>query len=701
MVTNGEKPCMIAWAFLFKIRHKRQITVHRIIVEMECGAIKFEDSSRIRRSGMKNLNPSMRLKVKRDTFFLHDPDNGVYFRNNVSSFHMKGSTIEQWVNKLIPMFNGEYTLGNLTDSLPGPYRDRVYEIAEVLYRNGFVRDVSQDHPHQLADLVLKKYASQIEFLESFSDSGAYHFQSYRQSRVLAIGSGPFFVSLVSSLIESGLPKFHVLITDSVPTNRLRLEELVGYARKTDPEVAVEEVILKKEGENAWREIVQSFDSILYVSQDGDVEELRALHKICREEKKLILPAIFLNQVGLAGPLVHPDSEGCFESAWRSIHLSVFSNDEQLHSFTTTAGAMLANVIVFELFKNVTRVSQSEQKNQFFLLDLETLEGKWHSFMPHPLVTGRATAEWVQDFDLQLKQSSSRREPSGLLLYFSQMTSAESGIFHILEEEDLKQLPLAQCRVQAVDPLSVGPTELLPSIVCTELTHEKARKEAGLSGIEAYVSRMVDVLVTTLPPQQKAEGSIIESEEFVGVGAGESMAEGVCRGLQKCLTEELSKQLVDQKNVVSRVKLSDVEDERCQYYLQALTTMQGAPIIGLGKEISGFPVVWVGTNDRWYGSVGLNTTMALQKTLQQALMNGKNQATQALADSSVFVVDQVPQSLVIRSSEAILQSEVLQSAMQVLERNRKRLLVFELALEPLLKKELVGVYGMLLREEESQ
>ena len=670
-------------------------------MEMENGAIRVENSSRIRRSGMTNLNPSMRLKVKRDTFFLPDPNSGVYFRNNISSFHMKGSMIDQWVKKLIPMFNGEYTLESLTNGLPGPYRERVYEIAEVLYQNGFARDASQDRPHQLEDPVLKKYASQIEFLESFGDSAAYRFQAYRQARVLAIGSGSFFVSLVSSLIESGLSKFHVMITDSVPTNQLRLEELVVHARKTDPEVAIEEVVLEKNGGNSWREIVQPFDSILYVSQEGDVEELRALHKICREEKKVLLPAIFLHQVGLAGPLVHSGSEGCWESAWRSIHESVFRNDEQLPSFTSTAGAMLANVIVFELFKNVTRVAESEQKNQFFLLNLDTLEGNWHSFMPHPLVTGRVTAEWVQDFDLRLKQSSSRGESSGLLLYFNQLTSKKSGIFHVLEEEDLKQLPLAQCHVQVADPLSKGPAKLLPSMVCTELTHEKARKEAGLSGIEAYVSRMIDAFFTTLPSQQKAERIIVESEEFVGVGAGETIAEGVCRGLQKCLREELSKQLIDQKNIVSRVQLSDVEDEYCRYYLQALTVMQGAPIIGLGKEVSGFPVVWVGTNNRWYGSVGLNTTMALQKALQQALMNKENQATQVLPNSSVFLVEKVPTSLVIKKSEEIPHPEVLRSAMQVLKQNGKRPLFFELALEPFCKKELIGVYGMLLREEESK
>ncbi|MGM9955216.1 MAG: bacteriocin maturation protein, partial [Peribacillus sp.] len=168
---------------------------------------------------MKNLTPSMRLKVNRDTFFLPEPNGGVYFRNNVSSFRMEGRTIVQWIEQLIPMFNGEHALSDLTDGLPGPYRNRVMEIAEVLYKNGFVRDISQDAPHQLTDRIVDKYASQIAFLDSVGDSGARRFQDYRQLKVLAIGSGPFFVSLVSALLESGLPAFHIHIKDSESTNR--------------------------------------------------------------------------------------------------------------------------------------------------------------------------------------------------------------------------------------------------------------------------------------------------------------------------------------------------------------------------------------------------------------------------------------------------------------------------------------------------
>ncbi|MFC0416392.1 putative thiazole-containing bacteriocin maturation protein [Cytobacillus solani] len=650
---------------------------------------------------MTNLNPSMRMKVKRDTFYLPEPNRGVYFRNNLSSFRIEGSGIDQWVEKLLPMLNGEYTLEQLTNGLPGPYRDRVYEIAEVLYANGYVRDLSQDLPHQLSDDHIKKHASQIEFVDNLVGSGAARFQVFRQAKVLAVGSGPILNSLVSSLIESGLTKIQVLITDKVPTNRQRLKELVEHVRKIDPEVDLEEVPRKKEG---WREIVKPFDSILYVSQEGELEELRHLHTVCREEKKMFLSAICLQQVGLAGPLVHPNSEVCWETAWRRLHHSVLFKNKQLPPFSAIPGSLLANVIVFEMFKEVTGVMELEQRNKIFLLDLDTLEGNWHSLLPHPLVTSGNSAEWVEDVESRLQIGLKKVEPGKLLLYFNQLTSEESGIFHIWEEGDLKQLPLAQCRVQAVDPLSEGPAELMQDIVCSGLTHEEARREAGLTGIEMYISRMVSLIVNTLPINKNVEGGLVVPEEMVGVGAGESFVEGVGRGLQKCLAEELSKQQLNQKYCVSRVQLSFIEDERCRFYLEALTTMRGAPIIATGKEVSGFPVVWVGTKDGWYGSADLNITMALRKALQQALIKVQNKADSsnelACEETSVLLEEKMPVSLSIPAYEERIQADLLQGAMEILERNGKRVLVFELGLEPVFKEQLDGVFGVLLLEEES-
>ncbi|WP_274365842.1 putative thiazole-containing bacteriocin maturation protein [Paenibacillus thermotolerans] len=638
---------------------------------------------------MTNLTAAARLKVNGDTFFLPVPGNGVYFRNNKGTFRMEGEMIDRWIEKLIPMFNGEYTLAHLTEGLSAPVRNRVFEIAEVLYEKGFVRDVSRDRAHQLTDEIVQKYGTQIAFLESFGDSGAFRFQSYRQANALAVGSGPFLVSLVSALIESGLPKLHVLITNSAPTNRQRLRVLAEQARKTDPEVQLEEVILQYEGASGWRDLVQPFEAILYVSQEGDSEEFRLLHKVCIEEKKILLPAMRLHQTGMAGPLVHPNSEGCWESAWRRIHRTeVYRAPEEQYAFSSTAGALLANVIVFELFKTIGGVTESQLRNSFFLLDLETLEGKWHSFLPHPSVQGGIAAERIQDWDSLLKRSQTQTTSTGLFPYFSQLTSAQTGIFHIWEEGDLMQLPLSQCRVQAVDPLSEGPADLLPAFVCTGLTHEEARREAGLVGIETYVSRLAGILA-------------VGPETKFGAGAGETAAEAVARGLQAHLAESFASQLRNRPPSVVKVRLSDVLDERCRFYLQSLISMRGTPSIGLGENVFGFPVVWVGTGDCWYGSVGLNVTLALRKALQAALLKQQNQTScrmpQVREISSVFIGEQSPKILTIPTSADTAQPEVLRDALQILGNNGKRLTVADMAVEPFLKQVPGGVFGVSLRE----
>lgn len=636
---------------------------------------------------MANLNPSMRLKVKRDTFFLPDSNLGVYFRNNVSSFRMEGSMIDKWVEKLIPMFNGEHTMEFLTNELPGPYRDRVYEIAATLYQNGFVRDVSQDQPHQLNEQALKKYASQIEFVDNLVDSGAFRFQNYRQAKVLAIGAGPMFISLVSSLLESGLPKFQMLITDTVQTNRQRLMELVAHARITDDEVEIEEII--RDEEINWQEVMKPFEYIMYGSEHGDVEELRFLHRVCREEGKVFLPAICLDQVGVAGPLVHPNSDACWESAWRRLHQSTLTNDQRFSTYSPTAGALLANVSVFELFKHVTGVSEKEQKNQFFLLNFETHEGNWHPFQTHPLMTDQPSARLVENINFRPSRTTENEDPHKLLLFFNQLTSKVSGIFHIWEEGDLDQLPLAQCRVQSVDPIAEGPAELLQDLVCTGLTHQEARREAGLSGIETYLTKIATFL--DLSPQ-------------VEIGAGETLSEGICRGLQRCLDQELKSQLNEPMYSVSRVELCTVDDDRCRFYLQALKTMQRIPTLAIGKDVSGFPVVWIGTQEGWYGSSGLNITLALRNALQQALAKAQNQADivmpRALEISSILLDEKAQQNLDIPACDERFQSEHLQSAMEILERNDKKLLVYELELEPFMKKELAGLCGVLVQEEGS-
>lgn len=630
---------------------------------------------------MEKLDPSMRLKVKRDTFYLSEPNRGVYLRNNSCSFRLEGIGIDQWVEKLLPMFNGEYSLEKLTDGLPGPYRERVFQIAEVLLENGFVRDAAKDDSHTLSEEVMKKFASQIEFVDNLAGSGAARFQKFRDSNVLAVGSGPMLNSLVSSLLESGLKELNVMITSEVHTNRKRLAELVAHAHKTDSEVAYQELQVKEEN---WRELRSSFDHILYVSQGGNQEELKMWQNICREEKKTFLPAIILKNKGLAGPIFNPGSEVCWESAWRRLHSAVFEQEQGVPSASLTTGALLANVVTFELFKDLAGVTKAEQKNRIFLLDLETLEGSWHSFFPHPLETRVSTLEKIETLEFRLGENQSTAETERLFQYFSLLTSKGTGILHVWEEADLKQLPLAQCRVQAANPLSEGPAELLESRVCSGFTHEEARIEAALSGIEDYAARMAGLL---------------HNEEFMGVGAGETFAEAVGRGLQKCLSEKLNNRRDGQKELISLVDVEQLEDNRCRFYITALSTMQGAPRVGIGKDINGFPVFWVGTSKGWYGSTDLNGTMAFRNALQNALYDFQNDVNgDCLQNSEVQLEEWQKQTITIHDCPERIQTETMYAALDVLKENGTGLSVFDLRIDPIFNQQLNGLVGVLLREE---
>lgn len=637
---------------------------------------------------MKKVTPSMRMKVNRDTFFLPEPNKGVYFRNNESTFRMEGASIAQWIEQLLPMFTGEHSLSEMTDGLPGPHRDQVFGITEVLYKNGFIRDVSGDRPHQLEDHVLKKHASQIEFLDRFGGSGAWRFQAYRQSKLLAVGSGPFLISLVSALLDSGLPRFSILLTDGISTNRARLQELIRHARETEPEVSVAEIILEPGEAPSWRKIIDPFDSVLYVCQE-ETDELKKLHAICRHKKKAFMPGIILEEAGMAGPLVFPDSDGCWESAWRRVHRSELMKNSESPGFSPTAGALLANVIAFEWFKGMTGVIDPGQS--FYLLNLETMEGQWYPFSPHPLVTGEEAYEWVDSFKERIGQ---KIEPGKLLRHFSKMTSTGAGIFHSWDEGEFKQLPLAVCRVQAADPAAQGPAELLPEIICSDLLHEEARRQAGLSGVEAYAEKLLRIL----SPSRKLG---IKPEEWIGIGAGESLEEGVCRGLQKCLEREFNQRKYGEP--VSRLKLVGLEDERSRFYLEALTKLAGEPVIALGRELTGFPVVWVGTREYWYGCVGLNLTLALRNALKEAILDyqiGEDRAGRVRRESRNCVKDEEMETLhlTIPASEVTDHGGLLEFACRILEQNKKQLSVFEMKGEPAFLEGLAGVYGVLLRKE---
>lgn len=237
-----------------------------------------------------------------------------------------------------------------------------------------------------------------------------------------------------------------------------------------------------------------------------------------------------------------------------------------HRFSAAAEAVLSNLIVHEWQKAAAEEKETDCINQCYILDPNTLTGIWHPIRPHPLVSGVETACLVENIELNLEASHEPVETEEWFSCFNRLTSAATGILHAWEEADLIQLPLAQCLAQPVDPLSEGPAQLLPAIIRSGLTHEEARREAGLAGLEAYAARLMPLLFLAWPPQR----------EDIGIGAGCSIAEAVERGVRACLTTVWGKRMrmLPDKLAVTHIACGQIEDVRCRYYLQALRIAEG-------------------------------------------------------------------------------------------------------------------------------
>lgn len=657
---------------------------------------------------MMTVNPSARLKVKRDTFYVPEPYGGVYFRNNTCSFRMEGEEIDLWIEQLLPMWDGEQTMAELTDGLPEAHASRVYEIAAMLYANGFLRDVSEDRPHSLSGQIVRSYASEIEFLEQFGPSAAYRFQTYRQAKVLAIGSGPLLLSSAAALLESGIPELYVLITDTEPTDRCRLREFAAHVKLRDSGVTLHEASVSAEESqrrsgrgSVWNDAVMPFDTVMYVSRGEDFGELLAVQAACREQNKRFVPAVYLTSVGIAGPFALPGGDVSWESAWRRVHRTVLTRERPSDAYSSTAGAMLANIVVFELLKTIAGAGEANRSRSVYLLDLETLEGGWHSFVPHPVAAGVPTEP--VDAAARLKASDEASRGEEWLSGFARLTSPATGIFHTWDEGELIQLPLSQCRVQAADPLSEGPAERLQEIVGGGMTHEEARREAALAGVESYVRRWSAGQggIERLEPE--------EADSGLGIGAGETAAEALARALHDCLGKELRRKVADQEPAAAPVWIAALEDAAARFYYQALSRIGGTPIVGIGEHVFGMPVVWVGAGGRWYGGAGLTATLALREALREAVLQEQNRPSEravvtkghVVQTSSVYVDDESPaMPLDVPACDAEL-SDAVQAALQRMQAAGKRPYVFDMAVEPFLREQLAGVFGVALREEVSR
>jgi len=527
-------------------------------------------------------------------------------------------------------------------------------------------------------------------------------------KLLALGSGAMLEALVTACFTAGLPEIHMLSADPRLDDDRTLTSLA--AKAADAGIKAEVMNWEQTGSSTdgWRERLRPYRWILYAKREAAVEEVHALVEACRADNKTLLAAICLGTAGFAGPMEAPGVAGGWESAWRRLRCSTFGGRTAASLSDRMGDQLLVNIIVHDLFKAMTRSAEPELIGKFYLLNMRTLEGGYHAFAAHPLVSAGAGVSAVQVQSWRMGKMQARKrssDPLAFLAFVDRLTSPYAGILHVWDEGGLPQLPLAQCLVQASDPLAEQPSEPLPAIVCAGMTHLEARKEAGLAGIEAYAARLL-----TAARFDWSRGPGGQPMCFpacpVGIGAGETAEEAVHRGLLDCLAQHLRRRSA--ADSISRVvRIGELRDRRCRYYLHALTTLQGEPVIGLGEPLYGFPVFWVTACGRRFGSVGLDETSALEGGLRQALLSAQNAQAHlapqrleltAAGGGMMASADGDAVTLTLGETDRLTLAERLREAESSLARQRIRLIVLKLSAEPELSENLGGLFGVMLDSE---
>lgn len=474
-----------------------------------------------------------------------------------------------------------------------------------------INDAAPDTQRKLSPVlpeqVRERYQSQIDYLEHCTEEGTQRFLQCREACVLLIGSGTMLTALVKACIESGLTRLHlgIIMEAEVERERSALNEALQRTRTIDPSAVIRVFEIHKPEWEDWKIDMTVYRGVIYGESYESIPRLRSVMQICLSHHLLLIPVIWSRGMGIAGPFLHEKASFNWFSTMSRVHQSAcgYASDGML---TNETAALIANVAVFGLTHILTGVQPLEPIAKYYLLRQETMEGQWHTIHPFLQELEKININPIPWLKTDLEHEAPHRSESvsfgQLFDYCEKHTSSINGLFHRWEEDTLSQLPLSQCMVETVDPLSLGPVKQLSKQICCGFTHEEARREAAFSGFEMLTTRMIE------EASPEANGS---------AGAGISRVEALFRGLQKEL-QQLLIQSMGRQIFIERVTMDSITDKACRFYYQSIIAMQGEPVIGLERNRLGLPVIWIQEKPGWYGTMGLRLAQALHDALKQTL-----------------------------------------------------------------------------------
>ncbi|HET8845228.1 MAG TPA: TOMM precursor leader peptide-binding protein, partial [Ktedonobacteraceae bacterium] len=474
----------------------------------------------------------MRLKLKSDTFFIPMGDN-LYLRNNEKSMAMKGKALANWLERLSPLLDGQHDLTDICQTFPEGKRPLLRQFLLALVEHGYLKDSENDLPHTLPAEMIAAYGPAITFIEAHIDSGASRFQRFLTLPVLAIASGECLLALAHTLLETGNRAVVLLDTGEETTSYERLEEILVLQRERDRDLRY--TLLKRDVWQNEAELLHhcaAASTVLYFSTAASLDAVARLARYCQAAGTSFLPAVVLGSEIHIGPFHHSGDAGCWQCYWRRYQaargLPAYAEEDTLVSPARTSASVcigkpaigiVANMQSFEFFKYGTGERKNTLDAMICVLELERLQIVKHQLFPHPLcpccspqhidlssrqVALDAIAQLIQETTRDFPQEEQQSE---------KLIDRNSGIFALIDDMDLYQLPLIRSRIEVTQ--SSDEAYSLPIIQAAGLDYAEVRINMVRQAAGRYQASLADPRRTCLGTYRQFKYKAVRPEWISG------------------------------------------------------------------------------------------------------------------------------------------------------------------------------------------
>lgn len=556
----------------------------------------------------------MKPKCKSHVHYAATED-GVYFRTWTNEFVIKGPTIYQWIEQVLPYLTGERTLDELVAPLPTAQANFVRTLVHELVRRGVVVDASMDSEVPITEQEQALYRQTILYLEDQAANGRKRFRAYREARVLLSGEGQSYRALVRSMIKMGLQAPVIVENDDAEMTRW-LDEW----KERDGALDVTRVASGRA--DTWLCGQTELPAlVVHVSDEYKERDVGTLLDASAERGIPALIGTQLHGYGVVGPLI----DGAAATGWgclldRFVPPSERAEEADSPVFHT----MIGNVVALEAFKALTELDSSSVRDQVALINPCDLEMKHHKLWPSPLHRSRAwTEEAGRERFLQIQESTPLREFLGVL---ETIKDERLGFLTLLHPGDLWQIPFAHAQAVVRLPGLANGRQL--SVIAGGEQIDEAMEMAVREALTAY-ARCVEELRSGEASSQEAVWS-----------HGRDVHEWQGRGTLLALAVRANRDGGRLSELDGASLTSGLEGT----YLKMLTLRYGMQVrlfaVDLGVLAAHQVRVW--SDGQWIGSgLGRTRREALKTALLQALSGRQMQEHHPEMTAATFEAVQLP------------------------------------------------------------